>query len=439
MSPSIYIFRFLFLLLASLSLSFSSVSAIEEEIKPSIVVVAKEPKQPPSHGKKATVCLNMIVKNETEVITGCFDSVLPFIDYWVISDTGSKDGTQQKIKEYMEAKDIPGELYERPWVNFGHNRDEALQFTKGKADYVLFMDADDRLKAAPDFTLPELTLDSYMIAANSFGTEYFHPRLVRTERNWHWYGVLHEYLAANDAVTREVLKGIEYTYNCNGARSQDPEKYLKDVRILTDALENEPNNERYMFYLAQSYGSAGDYPNAILHYQKRATMGGWPEEVFWSLLQVARFQEKLHVDPQVIEASYVKAFQYRPSRTEPLYYIMFNARVKGDYQKGYEIGKWAVKIPPVQDTLFVEKWTHDGVLFEHAICAWWVGKYEECLQACDTLLAKPNLSKNFHDYTVTNRMLALQKLEQQRREEILKILNDLKPSESTNNTAVLGS
>jgi len=47
--------------------------------------------------KKPTVCLNMIVKNESEVITRCLKSVLPLIDYWVISDTGSTDGTQKII------------------------------------------------------------------------------------------------------------------------------------------------------------------------------------------------------------------------------------------------------------------------------------------------------------------------------------------------------
>ena len=71
------------------------------------------------------------------------ESVTPLIDSWVIVDTGSTDGTQKIIREYL--KDIPGNLYERPWVNFSHNRNEALELAKGKADYILFMDADDKL------------------------------------------------------------------------------------------------------------------------------------------------------------------------------------------------------------------------------------------------------------------------------------------------------
>ena len=87
-----------------------------------------------------TICLNMIVKNESHVICRCLASVKPFITHWVIVDTGSTDGTQAIIQDYL--KDVPGQLYERPWVDFSHNRNEALGLAQGAADYVLFIDAD---------------------------------------------------------------------------------------------------------------------------------------------------------------------------------------------------------------------------------------------------------------------------------------------------------
>ncbi len=71
-----------------------------------------------------TVCLNMIVRDESPVIRRSLASVKNLIDYWVIVDTGSADDTKEIIKEFM--KDVPGELHERPWVNFEHNRNEAL-------------------------------------------------------------------------------------------------------------------------------------------------------------------------------------------------------------------------------------------------------------------------------------------------------------------------
>ena len=97
-----------------------------------------------------TVCLNMIVKNEAGVIRRCLDSVRPFIHHWVIVDTGSTDGTQKLIREYLA--DVPGELHERPWKNFGHNRSEALALARGKSDYILVIDADEELVASPGFS-----------------------------------------------------------------------------------------------------------------------------------------------------------------------------------------------------------------------------------------------------------------------------------------------
>jgi glycosyltransferase involved in cell wall biosynthesis len=72
------------------------------------------------------ICLNMIVKNEAHIVHETLDSVAPYISSWVIVDTGSHDGTQDLIANHMARLGIPGELHERPWRNFGHNRTEAL-------------------------------------------------------------------------------------------------------------------------------------------------------------------------------------------------------------------------------------------------------------------------------------------------------------------------
>ena len=59
-----------------------------------------------------TICLNMIVKNESKIIKRLFDSVYKIIDYWVIVDTGSTDETKEIIINYFKEKNIPGELHE---------------------------------------------------------------------------------------------------------------------------------------------------------------------------------------------------------------------------------------------------------------------------------------------------------------------------------------
>lgn len=89
---------------------------------------------------KPSICLCMIVKNEAHVIERCLASVRDLIDTWVISDTGSSDGTQQLIRAALDG--IPGELHEEPWVDFGHNRTLNIRHAHAKADYLLLLDAD---------------------------------------------------------------------------------------------------------------------------------------------------------------------------------------------------------------------------------------------------------------------------------------------------------
>src|SRR5262249_32717808 len=86
-------------------------------------------------GQRPTICLNMIVRDEAHIVSEALRSVMPYLDTWVIVDTGSTDGTQDLIREIFAAERLRGELYERPWRDFGTNRTEALQLCSGRADY----------------------------------------------------------------------------------------------------------------------------------------------------------------------------------------------------------------------------------------------------------------------------------------------------------------
>ena len=112
-------------------------------------------KTPNNITSKKTICLNMIVKNEAHIIKETFDNILTYIalSYWVISDTGSTDGTQQVIKDYFNSKNIDGELFEDEWRDFGYNRTLALKHANKKTDYLFIFDADDRIHG--NFKLPE--------------------------------------------------------------------------------------------------------------------------------------------------------------------------------------------------------------------------------------------------------------------------------------------
>lgn len=336
-----------------------------------------------------TVCLNMIVKNEAPVIRRCLESVKPLIQHWVIVDTGSTDGTQQIIRECL--KDIPGELYERPWKDFAHNRNEALDLAKTKGDYLLFIDADEEFAFAPSFSIPSLEEDRYWSVVHEVTNrvDYLRVFLIKAALPWRWIGVLHETIDCPDAAPGLLMQGIQNLSRTEeGARGRDPRKYLKDAAVLEEALKTEPENSRYYFYLGQSYLNAREFEKSLKNYEKRSTMGGLDEEVFLSLYLCAHLQEQLHMSPDIFLQSYWKAYHFRPFRAEPLfrlasYYEQANAPLLG-----YLLSKHALSFPYPNETLFVENWIYEwGLLTKVGECAAMLGHRDEAMEALQKVLA----------------------------------------------------
>ena len=92
-----------------------------------------------------TIGLCMVVKNEAKLIRQCLTSALPLVDYVLVVDTGSEDGTQQIIGDFLTEHDVPGAVIDEPWRDFGYNRTFALERLREveDIDYALIIDADD--------------------------------------------------------------------------------------------------------------------------------------------------------------------------------------------------------------------------------------------------------------------------------------------------------
>lgn len=361
---------------------------------------------------KEKICLNMIVKNESEVIKRCLDSVKPLIDYWVIVDTGSTDGTQKIIKEYM--KGIPGQLYERPWKDFATNRTEAFKLAQKHGDYILLMDADDTLAFPQGFRFSSLNQDLYNFWRGPEGFSYIRPQLIKASLPWKWIGVTHEYLSCDLPYTSDVLDNIRYVSGDGGASSKDAKKFLKNVKLLKKEVKKEPDNCRYAFYLAESYRDSGKKGQALEWYQKRIQMGGWEEEVFWSMLQSSHLLRDLGFSSRLVAESYASAFTFRPHRAEPIYYLAELYNNQGNYTEAYQWlkARETVQKTTKKDILFNMDWIEEfGLLFQLSICSYFVGNYQESLNACDKLLSMKNLPEGWRKLTESNRAFPLAKLQ----------------------------
>jgi len=349
---------------------------------------------------KITLC--MIVKNESHIIHECLNSVYKYVDYWVVSDTGSTDGTQDIIKNFFKEKGIPGELHQDEWKGFGHNRTLALRHCDGKADYAWMIDADDKIEG--DFKFPlKMEADAYIIKMGRPEFSWWRTQIFKTNIGWEYKGVLHEYPACSEKQVPNLQK-IEGNYFLNartlGARNvgiSPIEKYTKDAEMLEKALLEEPTNTRYMFYLGQSYFDSQQWEKAIDAYLRRARAGGWPEEIYYSLYRVALCRAMLDKPWPEVQASFLDAYNARPNRAEPLYHIAQVLRTKFQQPAAaYVFAKIAAEIPlPKDDILFVANAIYDyAVLDELAATAFYAGKPEIGYLACKKLLEEQKIPKS---------------------------------------------
>ena len=329
-----------------------------------------------------TLCLVMIVKNESTILKRCFDSISDYIDYWVICDTGSTDNTKDIITTYFKEKNIPGELHETPWVNFGHNRTISIQKAYKKADYLLVCDADFYINIKDTDFKKKLTHNIYLLKYEG-NLNYRQKLLMRGNILFKYKGVTHECLTPdceNDTFTIDNCDLI--TINHIGDGGCKTHKFERDIMLLTKGIEDEPNNSRYYFYLANSYFHLKHFDNAIKYYKKRISMGGWNEEVYYSMYRYAqcrmKLKDKLNLTFEEVALDFINAYKYRPSRLEALYDIVKYCRVNDKIQIGYAFAIMAYntfqKYP--QDILFINDAIHKYMFMDElAIAAYYANNH----------------------------------------------------------------
>lgn len=346
------------------------------------------------------VGLHMIVKDEARVIERCLTSVLPLIDWWVISDTGSTDGTQDVIRRVLAER--PGRLLERPWVDFGHNRQEALDAARAfgeTGDYALWIDADDELAELPD-RWPALTADGYLLPVAYGPVRFRRVAVVRLDAPWQWVGPVHEVLTLPGAAV-ESLSSPRVVQHHEGARSRDPETYRRDAELLAAELRRRPGDPRTQFYLAQSWRDAGDLERAsALYRDRRSNPDGWEEERWYAGFQLARCRELLGDPIDRVIDTYLGAWAERSLRAEPLVEAARLERHRERPSVAMLYAREATRTPlPVADALFVEPDSYGWRAWDElAVACYWAGHAEEgraaAVRALELRPGDPRLREN---------------------------------------------
>ena len=290
-----------------------------------------------------TLCLNMIVKNETKIILRLLESVLPIIDCYCICDTGSSDDTIEKVEYYLQSKNIPGKIISESFKDFAHNRNFALKACLGMSDYVILLDADMVLKIN-NFNKENLRhFDSYNILQGNDDFYYQNLRIVKNNGLYNYVGVTHEYINTPSNNRNKLLDKNELFISDIGDGGAKHDKFERDINLLTKAIENDPNNDRYHFYLANTYHDSCQFDKAIEIYEKRIKIGGWDQEVWYSYYRIGNCYRHMGRMNDAI-CNWLICLDIIPERIENLYEIMLHFRNMSKHKLANHFYKTAKEI-----------------------------------------------------------------------------------------------
>ena len=327
--------------------------------------------------KKSKIVMTAMFKNEASVMQKMLESCYKHIDFWVVQDNGSTDGTDNIVKDFFAEKKIPGYYYqvEEGWVGFGWNRDHLIQVCQSidhGCDWILKMDCDETLEVDDDFDwslLDDKTQHSFHIPAVQNGCVYYRAWMWNARMPWRFnHDPCHETSYCD-------IEGIGEQYNrfdlplsfrqigTTGGQSWTvPTKFISDALILEEKMirENTMLTDAYHFwYIGKSYNDAypsvafplgesqrKEYARRTIYYfqefldfthdfsnTKKAKH--IDETAYMTLLLIGDANWYLGQKDSSVEC-YELAAQFAPERNDHLYLLAEKNRYLGNFKKMLE-------------------------------------------------------------------------------------------------------
>jgi hypothetical protein len=320
--------------------------------------------------KKTKIVLNAMVGSEAPTILRMLESTAPHIDYYVIQCNGKEDNTKEIIDNFFKEKGIPGFTYETDWNYPGFNRDHTLQTCLSAdhgCDWVLRMDADERLHVDEDFDwsiLDNTHVQSYNLVAENGDLKYFRTWFWNARLPWFFqhdkrHETIHLPEVGEDFERRTMPYGFRHLVSQDGFTWAVPRKFLRDALELEidKVVGNTVLEDSYhLWYIAKSYSDSYGDPSQFafgkMHSDEYARRSIWYYERFlnlthdWDNGKTAKSQNEMAYFALILMGDahnfignvdnaiehYRLAEQFSPDRNEHLMHLCFYFEKLGQYE-----------------------------------------------------------------------------------------------------------
>lgn len=275
------------------------------------------------------------------------------IDRWTILDTGSTDGTIEIINKVLVGKK-EGNLYQEPFINFRDSRNRLLDLAGKECKYIIMLDDTYVVKGKLREFLTEVRSDQY---SNSFtlfihsdDTKYGSNRIIESASELRYIHKIHEVINDKNNINVVIPEDQAFIFDkrFDYMEKRTNDRKQLDLKLLYEEIEENPNDPRAYYYLAQTYNCLDDHEKAFFYFMKRCefTNSGFIQERVDAAFEAARIANfKLNKSWDLCEDLYLKAFKIDESRPESLYFIGIHYYLEGNnnrafyyFKRGFEIG-----------------------------------------------------------------------------------------------------
>jgi len=204
---------------------------------------------------RPTISACMIVKDEAHNLARCLDSIAGLVDEIIVVDTGSKDDTVKIAESYGAV------VFVSPWRDdFAYHRNESFEAARG--EWILRIDADEELffTESVDLFFKELKgIDPDTAMTRNRMEDIQGGRVAAIFPQYHFFrrgqvvykNRKHNYPVFDGPVYQ--LQGVK-TRHYGYEKDQIAGKKERDLDLLLKMREEDPDNYRVLYYLAQTYG-----------------------------------------------------------------------------------------------------------------------------------------------------------------------------------------
>lgn len=340
----------------------------------------------------ATMC-----KNEEHCIGVTLAHAGKHCDYVVVADNGSTDNTFNVVRQFFAESGLPGSWHVDSWEGYAINKTKMLSYVKDKTEYLLHLDADDRISEDFYFNHEDAGYDYYTMKLLRGSASWNATTIYKNDLIWRFIGTAHTIIKANkDNLSQGNLTNRGYC-NCDGigSRAFDPKKYLYDGERLTkqfwDCLLDDPDGllTRSIFYAGQSYmdySVDGGNEKALQWYRLYLRLEDtWIEERYEAQMRLSRILMRLddHRDNfDEIKNEMDKAIAIFDDRAEAYYFFGEYCGQIGKYELSYEYLKkaQACNLEHAENNyiLFVQQQTY-GIYINNwlSVACYWTNRIEE--------------------------------------------------------------